>query len=250
MVRTTIGLAGGKGVNKDGLWIELCRRSISVFTAQMREEFIERYDVCNSRQSSRLSAFMAGGNFSRLPFPAYPPCKYHLARSTTVGACRFGIAWFVISLTQRQQILQAAYGTDGTPLFMPLVMQADDITHPDNSGGITTQMRVLEMRVLAQTGGSLDGFYLLTLVDERFDGWRQSAGEIQCPELASWSTLIDTLTTALGIDLSVPTISSVFGTPEPDSDLWTNEAPAGFLLDAVAGISGWLWSATSMAHTR
>ena len=88
----------------------------------------------------------------------------------------------------------------------------------------------------------LDGpqLYLVTLVDERYF-WHQfaGAGTITCTAAtATWSGLIDQLAAQLGITIHFTTPDSVYGQPEPDSALYSNNESPAALLDAVAANVG------------
>lgn len=105
----------------------------------------------------------------------------------------------------------------------------------NNNYLITTNLYMLPPRPLGEVIGSrFDGLYLVTLVDDRFYS-QNSPVLMQVKAGMSWGYLFDQLAVALGITLnSHSPIESVYGSPEPDSALWSNWESAATLLDACA----------------
>lgn len=100
---------------------------------------------------------------------------------------------------------------------------------------ITTNMFMLPPRPISE--GNHEGLYIVTLVDERF--WFGGTPLTLHPTVSStWTSLIQQAVTALGITLTIPVISSVYGIPELDSQLWMNIESAGYVLDTLAANIG------------
>lgn len=129
--------------------------------------------------------------------------------------------------------------TAGGGQYKPFVMKSCPIS-PDNPNGldanytITTNMRMLPPRPLGEHGGNLQGLYLVTLVDERFD-WQHKPATLHPTGRTTWTELFQQLATLLNITLTFnPAIDSAAGGPEPDSQLWSNAESVSLLLDALA----------------
>lgn len=99
---------------------------------------------------------------------------------------------------------------------------------------ITTKMYMLPPRPLSELGGGkFDGLYLITLVDERY--YFQGTPVILRPTREStWANMAMQIAGVLSINLTVPSVPTVYTTPEPDSQLWTNFENSATLLDAIA----------------
>lgn len=108
---------------------------------------------------------------------------------------------------------------------------------PDNYR-LETQMYMLPPRPLAEHGGQYNGLYLVTLVDERFY-FQNTPVSLHVQRGTTWQNLIDQIKTALSINVNpiIPT-DPVYGTPELDSQLWTNFESASILFDAIAANIG------------
>jgi len=179
-----------------------------------------------------------GANKSRLSFPPWPdyPTPQIGRYFYPTHASRYSVGFFLATTTELAAMEAAVFG-GGTPVAKPFVCRADDITHTDNSGGISTNLFMLPARPLGQTSkalSGLDGCYLITLVDERYYWQYKTVGIAHTGLLATWPGLLATITSALGVTFSYSAISSVYGSPEPDSDLYTNYEPLPLLLDTVA----------------
>ena len=97
---------------------------------------------------------------------------------------------------------------------------------------INTNLRMLPPRPLAEHAGGLEGLFLVTLVDERY--WWNNVVTLNPNDISTWSSLLSTLATALGVSFSFGSIDAVYGQPDPDSQLWVSQENAAVLLDAVA----------------
>lgn len=139
-----------------------------------------------------------------LPTP-YPPQR----ESPRIGVLRWpsGADRFstchLIAIGSQLEALRTAMG--GTPAAQTLVIT-------DGMGGeIETEMFLLPPRPISQgkTGG--EELYLLTLVDERWF-WFQ-AGAIESPTTTSWSSLLSSLFTAIGVTPTIASVPSAYLTP-------------------------------------
>ena len=163
-----------------------------------------------------------------LPVPAPPgnePARLNTLYWPT-GASRWATFYALVGGVQAAAILAAVDTNSPTP--QPLVL-----SDPDNGTQINPDMHILGLRpVFVQDDGA--ELWFLQLVDERYFWWTQSltytfvAGD-------SWSTLLTNLVTATGTPfaLTVPTISSNYGTPSPAR--WSAPGrPLPLLIDAAA----------------
>jgi len=185
--------------------------------------------------------FRPGGRLRTIAFPRYPDLPELSLNSFfyPTGASRWAIGRFLATKTAVASMETVALPSGANPVASAFVMQADDLVHKStdalSAGGITTNLFMLPSRPLGITAskGALDGFLLVTLVDARYYWQFAPAGIIDSASLTSWTALIASLATALGVTISVPLIAAAYGSPEPDSDLWSNNENAALLLDAV-----------------
>jgi hypothetical protein len=85
---------------------------------------------------------------------------------------------------------------------------------------------MLPPRPLAELGGSFDGLYLVTLVDERYY-WQNMPVRLPIQQGMTWDYLLNELAIVLGIVLYTNSpIEDVYGKPELDSQLWTCQESA------------------------
>ena len=116
----------------------------------------------------------------------------------------------LISQKQYDALMPLAFPND-VPTHLPLVLEQNGLS-------ITTNMFLIEAKPLAKTADR-PGMYLLILRDERwFWQWIKSTNALT----DTWTHLIDGMASALGISLTLPSISSVYAKPLPHS-VWTLE---------------------------
>lgn len=145
------------------------------------------------------------------------------------GASRYSVFRGLATSSQAKAMLEE--GVKGPRTF--IMKSVPDSPYKTKLGyDVQTKMRLLPPRPLAEHGGGLDGLYLITLVDERFD-WRQRGVTIH-PSASTWQTLIGQCTGALGVTATYSAIEGEYGFPDPDSQLWCNQEDAALLLDACA----------------
>lgn len=151
--------------------------------------------------------------------------------------------WSVFRGLATSSMVQAILSITGGQSPSPFVMQSAPIS-PDNPTGdptlytLTTDMHMLNARPLAEHGGRFDGLYIITLVDIRY--YFQGVNSTLAPLLnnsTTWTQLANQLVDDLGITISF-SVDSVYGQPEIDSQLWTNDQNSAFLLDCVAANVG------------
>src|SRR5579859_637678 len=177
-------------------------------------------------------------SMSALAWPP-PPSRPQLGLNEfwyPTGAARWAEGRFLATETNVLSMINAAYSHTNGTTALPLVIRADVSGQPtdiDPTPGITTNMYMLPPRPLLQTDDGRDGLYLVTLVDERYYAHLNHT-TVHFDNAEAWSDYFTSLATALGITLTVPTISASYGFPSLDSSLWaTGENPA-YLMDAAA----------------
>lgn len=144
---------------------------------------------------------------------------------------RFSVFRGLATSKMVKAMLAATKGAAGT-----FTMQAVPQGQPNGTTAgytVSTPMFMLPARPLAQHGAGMDGLFLVTLVDDRFYA-RGTPITFHPTPSSTWASLLSQTAAALGITLTVPAIESVYGQPEPDSQLWLNLEDSGQLLDALA----------------
>lgn len=117
--------------------------------------------------------------------------------------------WSSIHLLVDDAQLLAIRGGDpnqglGPPL--PFALSWEDAAAGSQTvAGITTNLLALPPLPLAEFGGA-NGYYLLTLVDERFLWWQRTAAVIQVASYTTWTSLYQAVANALGIVLETSDI--------------------------------------------
>ncbi len=219
--------------------VQLSYASIPISIPRTEDvELINRYLYTENIQLFTNPEYWRGPNVQRLPLVVQPTPIMPALGVFFYPTHATRLAWFVGLASEKNKAAMenAAFGSGiSTPSALPFVVVADDKTHQDNAGGITTNMYMLPSRPLGQTMGQYEGMYLITLVDERYY-WQQfkNPGVWNQGELTTWQHLITLLATALGVTITNDAIAAAYLTPNPDSDLYTNYESAATLLDAVA----------------
>lgn len=155
------------------------------------------------------------------------------------GTSRWSVFRMLATSNMYKAMLAATTGQKPQTLSMQAVPDAPNPNSYQASNYlINSSMYMLPGRPLNEFGGTFDGLYLVTLVDERY--WFQySPVKVQPTGTTTWSALITQLANALGITVTTSTIPVAYGTgPEPDSQLWVRVGNAGILLDTVAASIG------------
>lgn len=157
-----------------------------------------------------------------------------------LGAARWSVFRMFATSTLTKAMVASCYtgGSSARPLVMSnLPILPDDPSASNYS--ITTPMYMLPPRCLGETGGGLDGLYLITLVDERwYWQWKQvTLGNLLTKD-TTWAELVSAIGTALGVSISGGSADPAYFQPEQDSQLWSNSENAAVLLDSVAANIG------------
>ncbi len=143
----------------------------------------------------------------------------------------------VTSAMLKEMLSVTAGNTAQTFSIKSIPISPESRTSSDSNYTISTNMYMLPSRSLGEMGGTFDGLHLVTLVDDRFR-LQGTPTTLHITRGTTWATLLTQLATDLGITLTYSTISSVYGVPEPDSQLWASQENAAVLLDAVANNLG------------
>jgi hypothetical protein len=161
-----------------------------------------------------------GINLTGMAFPEWMgrrPVKLNTLYWPT-GASRWAVGHFLCSEQQlaliRPQLLTTT--TDTSPITKtapaPLIIKSEPFTPATTVG---TLMWMLPPRPLAQIVG-LNGFYLITLVDDRYYWWSISTGKLQITEGTTlWVTLFQSL-----VDAIEAVFPASFGTSDPFPDVY------------------------------
>lgn len=152
------------------------------------------------------------------------------------GCRRWGVFRGLATTSTAKAMLQATEGR----LKKTFTMRAFPLapSHLGNHNTVTaytveTDMYLLPPRPLAEHGGRFEGLYLITLVDERY-WWQSFPVSLGPNRYSTWPGLLDEIADALNIVLNYAEVPGCYGTPCPDSQLWTNAENAALLLEAVA----------------
>ncbi len=161
------------------------------------------------------------------PHPSVKPYSWFYP----VGATRWGVFRGLATSSMVKAMLTATGGTAAGEFVMKMVPKAPG-TITDARYTVTTDLFMLPPRPLGETRG-YDGLYLITLVDERWY-WQGTPVSLRVTSRSTWAGLIQDISTALGVSITLPVIPPEYGQPEPDSQLWTDSESSPVLLDAIA----------------
>ena len=171
--------------------------------------------------------------------PLFPPIKMGQWFYPT-GVSRWSVFRGLATSSCAAAMLDATQGNKALPFTM-MSVPAGVANVSDGAYTLTTDMFMLPPRPLGETKGSLDGLYLITLVDERFY-WQFDTVQIHPTKDTTWSAIITQLGLELGFSPNFgPAIASVYTSPEPDSPFWMNFESAAVVMDAVAANLGATW---------
>lgn len=154
------------------------------------------------------------------------------------GASRWSVFRGLMTSSMVKEVLKLV-GISNSADFEIGQLPAGAKNSSSDGSTIITRMRMLPPRPLGEHGANspglkaLDGLYLVTLVDERY-WWQHIPVSLRVVQATTWADLISEIATALGISNSFSAVPDVYGKPEPDSPLWTNQESAATLLDAIA----------------
>ena len=150
------------------------------------------------------------------------------------GAARWSVFRGLATSSMVKEMLKQTAGSSAKTFKMKMVpFLPQSTTEADYA--VETSMYMLPPRPLAEHGGSFDGLFLVTLVDERWY-WQQRMVSLrptgEAAGRTSWNTLIDAAATALGISVTY-SVSATYLYPEPDSQLYAVQERAAVLMDAL-----------------
>lgn len=156
------------------------------------------------------------------------------------GAARWAEFNSLMDTASVTLIKQTAYESSSAPVRAPFSLIADCEPPPDaaSAGGITTDLYLLPPKPLSSLGGPANGLWLITLVDERYFWQYRNAGLRHITGSDTWTGLLTTVASALGITLAQGSIDAGFGNPAEDSQLYSNHENAAVYLDALAANVG------------
>jgi hypothetical protein len=166
-----------------------------------------------------------GSHLSGLPFRAWIDRPIEIGvLSWPTGASRFACYHGIVDSVQLAAIRSQVFvGSAINPL--PLVIS-------DGLHTLTASMWMLPPRPLAAIPGTVQQ-WLLTLVDDRFGWWFKSAA---ITVGSSWTGLISSIASALGVSIAVDPIPAAYLTPPAQLTQLYESLPV--LLDAVAASVG------------
>lgn len=152
------------------------------------------------------------------------------------GASRWSVFRGLATSSMVKEMVRIALTGGTTP--QTFTMKSQPVGNPETgSYELSSSMYLLPPRPLAEHGGEFDGLYLVTLVDERYYWqWRGASNKVFWTD--SWSSLISSIASTLGISVSPGTITAAYLSPEPDSQFWANRENAAILMDAAAANIG------------
>jgi hypothetical protein len=145
------------------------------------------------------------------------------------GASRWAVGHYLATDTDVAHLRGKAYRGAA---YLPLTLK---ITDESGTDFIETDLYMLPPRPLAQIEGE-EQLYLLTLVDERFFWWLESALITVTGGTTTWAQLVTSIGTALGISISSETVDAAYLLPS--ASLSSDYEYLPLLLDAVAVNTG------------
>ncbi len=145
-------------------------------------------------------------------------------------ASRFSVCNLIVTDNQLAQITVAT--ASGLYSAYPLKLDWHDANH-NPIYSISPPMYRLPPRPIAQPGGGSNGFWMLTLVDDRFFWWRRPNAALTVTEgTTTWLQLYAAIATELGITLTADTPNAAYLKPPGVFAVTYERLP--LILDAVA----------------
>jgi hypothetical protein len=192
--------------------------------ADLRSVSFEHPGRRSSRTGRRLGS-VAGRGYPVPNDPAPPRIRINTLVWPT-GATRWACGWFLAERDAKDEILDAAHGTDGISRAKPLVM-----SHPEGDE-LRAMMHLLPPRPISPADYS-DGAWIVPLVDARFFWQDACVGDLSLGGASSWSTIFAAVGEAIGTAIEVGSIDAGYASPDP-RELSRRYENAAALLDAVA----------------
>lgn len=211
--------------------ISIAGRYLPIYNAAVAE-YLEKY--VNPKDVVEFDASGWVHSLHHLPgkgIDPFPKIKIGTYRHPS-GASRFSVGYFLVDDDDLEAIYEDAF-TDNGPAAVSLVMDTRDAVDDDATyTSIEAEVYCLPPRPLAQVAGA-NGLYLLTVVDERYWWWFESA---VVENGASWSALYTNIGTALGVTITASSVSANYGVPS--NRFKGIHQPIPMLFDAAAFYSG------------
>lgn len=146
------------------------------------------------------------------------------------GPTRWARAYFLVSKTTKDKIVQKCHSSSNNI--------SQKLKWADEKTSLEASMFCLPPRQVADPSGATgDSLWLLTLVDDRYWWQYKDFGDNTVTTSTDWSSLISTLGSQFGITVSVSSIASAYGKPDP-VDFTRRYLNAAILLDAAAASIG------------
>jgi hypothetical protein len=190
-------------------------------------QFIDKSINLNDVRVTTSWADWPGPGLVGLTFPNKTFSRPKLRIGSTfypTGAARWTESHWLATQDQYDLIVPLAFNGN-VPVANTFLLQQGD-------NEVSTQLYLLPPRVLGKFGGQ-PGMWLLSFVDERYYWQYMNGGNLVVNNTTTWTTLITTLASALGISLDLPAVNSVYLQPSPYSDLYSRYESASLLLDAA-----------------
>lgn len=153
------------------------------------------------------------------------------------GASQWAVGHFLASESQMASIRPQVWPGGSSYQAKPLLMDWRDAS-ANVVDGISPSLWLLPPRPLQQyasppQGANLNGFYLLTLVDDRFFWWLADTGSLSIADASTtWANVLASLQSQLGTTITADAVASAY--LYPAGPLAVQYAKLPTLLDAVA----------------
>lgn len=184
--------------------------STNLAFASNSQAFTRAAAWAEDRLSLRTAAEFGAGDFPGRYYMAWGPDPAYIPdRPIKIGslfwppdARNFAVAHFLVTDNQLEEIRDETEGVN------PLTLTLDD----GRSDPVETSLYMLPARPLAQRADT-NGLHLLTLVDQRYFWWRKSEIILVRQGVTTWGTLFGLIGSALGVGITVESISSAYMMP-------------------------------------
>lgn len=207
-----------------------------------------------------LNKFLPTSSFRPWLTPAYP--GWNLGALTTVngqkwgeqfelnkffwpsGASRFSYGHFLADSDTVGLISADAYGNGGQYnqiLFQignPESNQGETIVAGETFSSMVYLLPPTPLSGLRGLTGMIRSLYLLTIVDERYFWWWQNFGNQTIDSSTTWASLLATITSILGVTITLDMINSAYLNPSVQSYSLPYE-PIPLILDSICLNLGW-----------
>ena len=187
--------------------------------------YIQDFAYPNTYPGRNLSALAMQYPQAQCPVPKLKLNTYFYP----YGACRWSVWRGLMASSQVKQLLASTLGTGQ----YPFILQGNIGTNQSALYTVETNLSLLPPRCLSELGGSFDGLYLVTLVDERYY-WQGNYVTLRVDNNTTWTQLGQQVCDALDLSVTFPVTADVYSKPEADSQLWCNQESAAFLFDTIA----------------